>query len=609
MCGIVAYTGFKRASEVLIETLAKLEYRGYDSVGIAVFEDDNIVTRKTKGKIKDLKMKMDEQPISENFSGIGHTRWATHGAPSDVNSHPHGLESLYLVHNGIIENYHEIKKDLIESGYTFESETDTEVMAKCLDAFYAETGDVLLSIKRLTQEIKGSYALAILFAHEPDTIYTLRQDSPLIIGIGEKENFIASDMTALLQYTKQYYLLEENEIGIVRKNTIQVLDMDCFKPVHKSIQEANWDESVAEKQGYSYFMMKEIMEQPEVFSRAISGRVKDNKIDFWSIDNIEDAFFEDIDTIHLIGCGTAYHAGLVGQKVIQNFTGKRVMVHIASEFRYDLPPLSDNDLVILITQSGETADTVAAMRAANERGIRTLALCNVIGSTISRECDHCLLLHAQLEIAVASTKAYFAMTIVFYLLAFKLSQMLGTFNYERQQELAEFINLRPKIDKALTDLDTIKKLAKKYVETDNLFFMGRKLDYLLALEASLKLKEISYIHSEAYPAGELKHGTISLIEKGVPVIALASDESVLEKTLSNVQEVRTRGADVLLITNQPNDNLKDNVDSMLTVEHTSAILACFLMIIPLQLLAYYVAIFRGCDVDQPRNLAKSVTVE
>lgn len=609
MCGIVAYTGFNNASKVLVETLAKLEYRGYDSVGIAVFSDDKIDTRKTKGKIVDLQEVLKQRPLNNNFSGIGHTRWATHGEPTDVNSHPHGTDNLVLVHNGIIENYQSLKNQLVQAGYQFESQTDTEVLAKCLDYCFEMSNDVLKALQMLSSKISGSYALSVMFSHQKDVIYTMRKDSPLIIGLGKQENFVASDMSALLKYTSDYYLLEENEIGIIEKTNVTVLNLRTLEKIEKEIQVAHWDEGVAEKEGYDHFMLKEIMEQPAVFSRAIAGRIDLDRIDFKTTDSIEDTFFENVSAIHLIGCGTAYHAGLIGKKFIEHLSGIPVRVHIASEFRYDLPILNSNDLVVLVSQSGETADTVAAMRLAKEMNIKTLAICNVVGSTICRESDEYLLIHAQLEIAVASTKAYFAQLVVLALVGFKLSQLNHQFTDETKKLLDEFKMLKQTITKTLENQNKVEELANKYYVMDNLFFIGRKMDYLLSLEASLKLKEISYIHSEAYPAGELKHGTISLIEKDTPVIALASDKEVFDKTISNAQEVKSRGAKVLLITTIDNEESHQLFDNVITIQPISELLSCFTMIVLLQFFAYYVAKARGCEIDQPRNLAKSVTVE
>lgn len=605
MCGIVGYIGNRDASEILVDGLRKLEYRGYDSSGIAVFESGDIKVVKAKGRLDDLQARMDEVGTPKGCCGIGHTRWATHGEPSDVNSHPHGNKVLSIVHNGIIENYLELKAKLISKGYVFESATDTETVAKLLDYYYK--GNPFQALQKVIQAVKGSYALGIVFKDHPEQIFAVRKDSPLIVGIGEGENFIASDIPAILKHTKNYYLIGENEIVTLEKDNILIQNLDQ-EIIEKEIFTASWDIEAAEKGGYEHFMLKEIFEQPEALIKTISPRIIDGMpalgLDF------SDEFMCDINRIHIIGCGTAMHAGLVGKALLEQYARIPTDICIASEFRYCDPILDPRDLVIIVSQSGETADTLAALRLAKERGVKTLAMVNVVGSSIAREADSVLYTWAGPEIAVASTKAYTVQVSLMYLFAFHMAIVKGTTASDKIRALcAELVNLPEKMDGLLARHNEYQFIASRFQNATDLFYIGRGLDHALSEEGSLKLKEISYVHSEAYPSGELKHGTISLITDDVPVIALATQTALFEKTLSNMKEVATRGAKVLLIANEtlcPNETMADYV---ITVPAVAESLMPLLAIIPLQLFSYDMAILRGCDVDKPRNLAKSVTVE
>ena len=608
MCGIVGVVGNKPAPEFLIAGLRQLEYRGYDSVGISVFRNGQIQTLKTKGRIDNIQLKLDSNPLTGSSTGIGHTRWATHGEPSDINSHPHGSARVSLVHNGIIENYLAIKERMIRKGYTFESQTDTEALAKLLDYYYVQKNDPIEAIKKVLEKIKGSYALGMLFAGHEDTIYAIRKDSPLIIGIGKDENFIASDITAILDYTRNYYLLEEDEIAIVSKNEIKVIDRDG-EVIHKEIQTASWDRQSAEKAGYPHFMLKEIHEQPSVLLNAINPRIKNDTIDF-SEAGLTNSVLKSITKFHLIACGTAMHAAIVGKQLIEKHARVSCDVEVASEFRYRNPILGKNDVVVIISQSGETADSLAALRLAKSRGTKVIAIVNVVGSSIAREADYVLYTWAGLEIAVASTKAYFVQVALFTLLAYKLGEVHHTLETSDIKSLIQSLYALPAITQELLDKqEVIKQIASEFVNSRNVFFLGRGLDYAMALEASLKLKEISYIHSEAYPAGELKHGTISLIVEDFPVIALVTQASLVEKMVSNIKEVKARGAKVFLIGRPELEHTHDYSDREFILPNVHEDLMPLVSIIPLQLFAYYSSVLRGLDVDKPRNLAKSVTVE
>lgn len=607
MCGIVGYIGQNEAAPVLIKGLKKLEYRGYDSAGIAVF-GDGIHVVKTKGRLADLDAKVQAMGGVKGHVGIGHTRWATHGAPSDVNSHPHTSMNgrISVVHNGIIENYLQLKAELEEKGYVFASETDTEVVAQLFDYYY--DGDMVDTLIRVIGRIRGSYALGILCNEKPDEIVAVRKDSPMLVGIGKNENFIASDIPALLEYTKDYYLLNDNEIVVLKKDGITILDLDKNE-IKKDIYNVTWDISAAEKGGYDYFMMKEIMEQPKAFKATISPRIVDGEI---KLDNIKytDEDIKNINRIHIIACGSAWHAAIVGKYVIEDYARIPVEVDLASEFRYRNPILDKNDICIIISQSGETADTLAALREAKRQGIRILAIVNVVGSSIARESDDVLYTWAGPEIAVATTKGYSTQVALMYLLAMKFGQARGYLSAEEVKKLTAELELVPGyIEKLLTMDEELKELAKAHAHANDVFVIGRGIDYAVALEGSLKLKEISYIHSEAYAAGELKHGTISLIEEGTLVVAIATQDPLYEKLVSNVKEVKARGAYVVAIAKEGNTEIAEVADKVIYIPQINDKFTASLNVIPMQIFSYYVAIERGCDVDMPRNLAKSVTVE
>ncbi|MCH4239535.1 MAG: glutamine--fructose-6-phosphate transaminase (isomerizing) [Oscillospiraceae bacterium] len=606
MCGIIGYAGNEDSVDILLDGLRKLEYRGYDSAGIAVCGESGVSIVKARGRLQALQDKIDagERPVGT--CGIGHTRWATHGEPSDVNAHPHHCGHVTLVHNGIIENYMQLKAERVAEGVTFVSETDTEVAAATLNHYY--TGDPIAAIAKTAEAVEGSYALGILFDDQPDTIYAVRHDSPLVIGLSDKANYIASDMTVLLQHTKKYLLPEPGEIAVVRKDGVEMYDMDGER-IHKDVMTADWDIGTAEKDGYPHFMLKEIHEEPDAVRRCISPRIRAGQIQL-GIPGLPDDVLAKTERIHIVACGTAMHAGLVGRYAIESLARVPVEVDIASEFRYRNPVLGKNDLVILISQSGETADTLAALRLAKQREIRTLAIVNVPGSSIAREADDVLYTWAGPEIAVASTKAYLVQLSVLYLLAVKLGRLHGKLSVKDEAELCnDMLGIPDRIQKAIDGDDQVLQCAQKLQNAQHVFFIGRGVDYTLCMESSLKLKEVSYIHCEAYAAGELKHGTISLIENGTPVIAVATQPTLYAKTVSNLEEVKSRGADVMLVCNE-GDKVDENLTTnLLRVPKVRDILSPMVTIVPLQLLAYHIAVLRGCDVDKPRNLAKSVTVE
>ena len=606
MCGIVGYIGRKAAADVLLSGLEKLEYRGYDSAGIAVIENDGIRIAKSEGRLQNLRDKISNDTPFTGSCGIGHTRWATHGMPSDRNSHPHHSRKVTVVHNGIIENYIELKNFLIEKGYAFLSETDTETVAHLIDYFY--NGDPFEAIKLALEMLKGSYALGILFNDSPETIYAVRKDSPLIIGIGEDENFIASDVPAILKYTDRYYLLEEKEIALLKREKVEVFDLSHNKQDKKE-NKVTWSVESAEKGGYAHFMLKEIHEQPQAIKNTVLPRTKNFLPDF-SRDNIPDSLFSDCKQIIFVACGTALHAGMIGKYVIESVARVPVQVEVASEFRYKNPIVGKDDLVVIISQSGETADTLAALRLAKEKRAKTLAIVNVVGSSIAREADYVLYTWAGPEIAVASTKAYSVQMSVIYLIALKTAMIRGLLSEEETKTYhKELLSIPEKIEKVLKNEEIITTVAKNISSSSSIFYLGRGLDYASAMEGSLKLKEISYIHSESYASGELKHGTIALISEGTPVIALATQNDLLEKTISNIKEVKCRGAMVTCIARSAMPYESGLYDNMITLPEISDLLAPMLSIIPLQLIAYYTATYKGCDVDKPRNLAKSVTVE
>ena len=606
MCGIVGYVGKRSAQDVLLDGLEKLEYRGYDSAGVALALDGGIRVVKSKGRLTQLRQKLAAQALAQSFCGIGHTRWATHGEPSDVNSHPHSTPRVSIVHNGIIENYGILKERLIAKGYTFESETDTEVLVKLIDSCY--TGDPLRALQEALAKVRGSYALAVLFRDRPDTIFAVKRESPLIVGWGEGENFVASDIPALLKYTRRYSVLEEGDMAVCTAEGIRFYN-EFAEPVQRPVLTADWDMEAAEKGGYPHFMLKEINEQPTAITATVSPRVEDGMPDL-RIPQLTDEVLRSIGTVHLVGCGTAMHAGMVGKAAIETLARVPAEVDIASEFRYRDPILNPNDLVIIISQSGETSDTLAALKLAKSRGVPVLAIVNVVGSSIARAADYVLYTYAGPEIAVASTKAYMVQLCVLYLFALRLAYARGRLSAAETRRYTAQLLRAPEIIKArLADCEQVKYLASRYMNTQSCFFIGRGFDYSLSLEGSLKLKEISYVHSDAYAAGELKHGTISLITDGVPVIALATQKQVYEKTISNAKETRSRGARVLLFTTKDAVVPEGVADAVVRLDEYEDLLMPLQLIVPLQLFAYYMAVLRGCDVDKPRNLAKSVTVE
>ena len=606
MCGIVGYVGKRNAQNVLLDGLEKLEYRGYDSAGVALALEGGIRVVKSKGRLAELRKKLELQALAESRCGIGHTRWATHGEPSDVNSHPHSTPRVSIVHNGIIENYGILKERLMAKGYTFESETDTEVLVKLIDNCYE--GEPLKALHEALGMVRGSYALAVLFKDFPDTVFAVKRESPLIVGWGEGENFVASDIPALLKHTRKYSVLEEGDLAVVTAGSIQFYN-EFAEPVEREVLTADWDMEAAEKGGYPHFMLKEINEQPAAITATVSPRVENGLPDL-RIPELSDEMLRGIGTIHLVACGTAMHAGMVGKAAIEALARVPAEVDIASEFRYRNPILRPNDLVIIISQSGETSDTLAALKLAKSRGVPVLAIVNVVGSSIARAADHVLYTYAGPEIAVASTKAYTVQMCVLYLFAFRLALARGEQTEAEIRRLtAELLRASEVIKPRLADCEQIKYLASRFVNTQSCFFIGRGFDYSLSLEGSLKLKEISYVHSDAYAAGELKHGTISLITEGVPVIALATQKQVYEKTISNAKETKSRGAKVLLFTTKDAVVPEGVADYVVRLDDYDDLLMPLQLIVPLQLFAYYMAVLRGCDVDKPRNLAKSVTVE
>ncbi len=609
MCGIVGYIGPDQATPFLLEGLSKLEYRGYDSAGIAVFDGAKVNVEKSVGRLNALCKRLENRE-PQGHVGIGHTRWATHGRPSDVNSHPHTdcTGKFTVVHNGIIENYLELKEDLIAKGHVFTSETDTEVVAHLLEEHYQ--GNFEEAVKKVLAEIEGSYALVFLSEEDPDKLICTKQDNPLVIGLGEGENFIASDIPAIIKRTRRTYILSDGEMAIVTKDAVWVMNRQGV-PVTKKVFEVKWDAEAAEKGGYEHFMIKEIYEQPKAVRETMTGRLAkdDSHIVFeelkWSRHDMDN-----ISKIAIVACGTAYHAGMVGKNFLERLVRIPVEVDIASEFRYRSPLIDEKTLTIVISQSGETSDTLAALKEAKRLGSRTLAITNVLGSSIAREADQVVYTLAGPEISVASTKAYTTQLVTLCMLSIYMAGLKETLPVERIQELIRGLRELPaQAHEILEDVEPIKTFAQQYGFSEDVFFIGRSLDYAVALEGALKLKEISYIHAEAYAAGELKHGTLALIIEGVPVIALATQTDVYEKTLSNIKEVKARDAVVIGIGLKGDEQLKKYVDHVIQIPATDKYLAPLLAVIPLQLLAYYAAVTRGCDVDKPRNLAKSVTVE
>ncbi|MDR0946297.1 MAG: glutamine--fructose-6-phosphate transaminase (isomerizing) [Ruminococcus sp.] len=612
MCGIVGFTGNRPCPNILVDSLKKLEYRGYDSAGIAFFDKGHIRTVKTKGKISEglVPLLKSQNLLSDTENapvcGIGHTRWATHGEPSDINSHPIGNGRVCAVHNGIIENYREIKEFLINSGYTFESQTDTETVVKLLDFHYK--GDPLEAITKTISEIEGAYALGILFKDFPDTIFAVKKESPLIIGKGDGENFIASDVTAIMEYTKDYYIAEHNEIAVVTPQNIKFIDI-YGRDIQKELKTVDWDVSAAQKGGYAHFMLKEIFDQPAALKNAMNPSIKNGIPDFSEI-GLTFEKMSNYKNLFIIGCGSAMHSGVVGKYLIESLARVSVTVDIASEWRYRDPLITNEDLCIVISQSGETADTLAALKLAKERGADTLAVVNVVGSTIARTADMVLYSNAGPEISVCSTKGYAVQVCAMYMLAFFIALVRGQITKEYCEKLtSELTSIPAQIGEILKSLEDFQFAASNIMNAESLLYIGRGLDYALSMEGSLKLKEISYIHSESYAAGELKHGTISLITADTPVIAVATQSYLLEKTVSNIKEVKARGAKVIIIAQSGVDIDESAYDVRIDVPAKDDIMMPLLTNIPLQLIAYYTAVLRGNDVDMPRNLAKSVTVE
>ena len=612
MCGIVGYVGTEQAAPILLAGLSKLEYRGYDSAGIAIRNEDtgDITVVKAKGRLKILSEKTNEGHAVPGTCGIGHTRWATHGEPSENNAHPHCTDdkSVVLVHNGIIENYQELKDKLIKSGYAFYSQTDTEIAVKLVDYYYRKTGTPLEAISRAMLRIRGSYAFGIMFHDHPGKIFAARKDSPLIIGKSQTGCLIASDVPAILDKTRNVYYIGNHEIAELSQDEIHFYNIDR-EEIQKEQVEIKWDAESAEKGGYEHFMLKEIHEQPRAVRDTIGAYVKDGKIDL-SETGLTDEKLQEIERIYIVACGSAYHVGMVGKYVIEELADIPVEVDLASEFRYRNPKLVKNSLVVIVSQSGETADSLAALRLAKERKIPVLGIVNVVGSSIARESDYILYTYAGPEISVATTKAYSTQLIAMYLLAIQAAKVKDVISEERYAALIEELGTLPeKIQKTLDDKERIQWFASKYANAKDVFFIGRGIDYAISMEGSLKMKEISYIHSEAYAAGELKHGTISLIEDGILVVGVATQAALFEKTISNMVEVKSRGAYLMGLTSYGNYNIEDTADFAVYVPQTESFFATSLAIVPLQLMGYYVSVAKGLDVDKPRNLAKSVTVE
>lgn len=602
MCGIVGYIGSRNSAEILVDGLKKLEYRGYDSAGIAVFEDGKIRMIKTKGRMKDLEEQLNKNGVPQGVCGIGHTRWATHGAPSDVNSHPHRSGRVTVVHNGIIENYSELRAEYQAMGREFLSETDTECVSMTLDILY--DGDPVDAIFKAVKKLRGSYALGILFDDHPDTLYAIRRNSPLIVGIGEGENYIASDIPAILSRTNKYYLLETDELAVIRKDGIELLDSDR-NPIKKDVFVANWDVNAAEKGGFDHFMLKEIHEQPKALRDTIDPRIANGVSEIFKKEMPD---VSGIKRLYVVACGSAMHAGMVGKHAIERIAGISVQVEVASEFRYSTLLFQPGDAVLLISQSGETADTLEGLRIAKRNGIPTIAIVNVVGSSIAREADMVLYTWAGPEIAVATTKAYTCQVAVMLMLALRLAASRGGDTAELQRLADQLSTVPEMVEKLIAREDEFKALAASYKDAEDLFFIGRGYDCALCWEASIKLKEVSYIHSEAYAAGELKHGTISLINEGYPVVGIATSGAHYEKTISNVEEVRARGAKVMIVCTEGTAS-KEVANDLIELPRVDEFIRPIAAIVPLQIFAYHCAVMRGCDVDKPKNLAKSVTVE
>ena len=613
MCGIIGYIGHKKASSILINGLLRLEYRGYDSAGISTVEPDGLSVMKDKGRVKNLYNLKGIDDLKGTI-GIAHTRWATHGKPSQENSHPHldNSKNFAVVHNGIIENYNDLRKFLTDKGYTFYSQTDTEIIPNLIHFYYTSDDKndelkVLRAVQKACMDLKGSFALQIISNYMPDNMIVIRKDSPLVIGKGDGENYISSDIPAILSFTKDFYLLNDYEFAVLSRDNIDFYDMNLNKII-KPVKSIDWDSSSADKNGYEDYMLKEIYEQPNAVRETIGSRLPENEPCHFDDLNFTKEFLSSINKIYIVACGTAMHAGLSGKSAIEKLCHIPVTVDIASEFRYRDPIIDKNTLCIYISQSGETADTIAALKLSKSKGATTLAISNVIGSSITREADYCIYTHAGPEIAVASTKAYTSQVVLLNILAIYFAEILETTSELQLKNIKdEILTLPSKIEESLKCANRIKNFAKNIYQEKDVFFLGRGVDYNTALEGSLKLKEISYIHSEAYAAGELKHGPIALVENGITVISIITDKNLVEKTISNIQEVITRGAKTLVITNK--ELPTNSFDTVITVPDTNCLLSSILAIVPLQLLSYYISKEKGLDVDKPRNLAKSVTVE
>lgn len=608
MCGIIGYVGYDNATPLLLSGLKKLEYRGYDSAGVAVHTGKELKVVKTSGKLQALSEKLNEGINLTGNLGIGHTRWATHGEPSEENAHPQVSMSgkFAVVHNGIIENYLSVKEKLLNAGVEFTSDTDSEVIAQFLEFYY--DGNILNTMSKLLKKIEGSYSLGIVCADKPDELIAAKKASPLIIGVGKNENFIASDVTAIVSRTKDIIRLEDEEFAIIKENNIKIYDKNK-NIISKDVFHIDWDISVAEKSGYEHFMLKEIMEQPKAIMDTINPRIKDGKIIFDGVNFSKDEL-TNISKICILACGSAYHAGYAAKYIFEKLLRKPVELEVASEFRYTQPIIDENVLVFAISQSGETADTLAALKEAKKLGAKVLSIVNVVGSSIANESDNVIYTWAGPEIAVATTKAYSTQLSVIYMLAVYMADKLGKINHEQYDAyINDLLCLPSKIEEVLKNQDKIKAFAEKFYNCKNVFFIGRNTDYAVSLEGSLKLKEISYIHSEAYPAGELKHGTISLIEENTLVVALATNDTLFEKMVSNVKEVKARGAVVLTLTTEEHKGIESISDFVIFIPKISDIMMPSLSVIPLQLFSYYIAYLKNCDIDKPRNLAKSVTVE
>lgn len=608
MCGIVGYIGERDVTPVLVNGLKKLEYRGYDSAGIAILNDNQISVVKAKGRLASLEEKLSNIEL-DGHMGIGHTRWATHGEPNDINSHPHisNNGNIAVVHNGIIENYMQLKVFLTGKGYEFISETDTEVIAHLIN--YNYKGDLLKAVMNTMNDVEGSYALGVICSEYPDRFIAARKDSPLIVGLGEKENFIASDIPAILEYTRDIYILEDKEVVSITANGAEIFNL-LGERVDRDVFHVDWDITSAEKGGYEHFMMKEICEEPSAIKATLSPRIQNNQIILDKF-NISDEFIKNCEKINIIACGTAYHAGVVGKYVIEKLVRIPVEVDVASEFRYRDPIINERQLTVVISQSGETLDTLMAMREAKKRGSRIIAIVNIVGSSIAREADDVLYTWAGPEIAVASTKAYNTQLAALYLFALKLAKQKGELSEESYQDhITELQKLPQQVEAVLEERELIQKFAYKHFNAKSVFFIGRSMDYALSMEGSLKLKEISYIHSEAYAGGELKHGTIALIEEGTLVICPLTQDYLIDKMISNIREIKARGAVVLAITTKRNaGDVSKVADAVITIPDMDNIFAPAVAVTPMQLFAYYVSVMKGNDVDKPRNLAKSVTVE